>query len=89
VPRRLRGDDRALGGAHFPEEPNLILTLEPEAQDKAEKAKEQDARLQEISRKLQLLAGVDPDKIRRCPEIARVIDVNRPGEPHPSPRSAR
>jgi hypothetical protein len=56
--RALKGDNQALRVVI-----DLMLTLEPEAQDKAEKAKEQDARLQETSRKFYLLAGGNPDKI--------------------------
>ena len=57
----LKGDEKALRRVI-----DLMLTLEPAARDKAEEAKEKDARLREIGRKFDRLMGADPDKIEEA-----------------------
>ena len=54
----LKGDNQALRGII-----DLMLTLEPVALDKAEKAKEKDARLREAARKYDRLMMAGRDKI--------------------------
>jgi Family of unknown function (DUF5681) len=54
----LKGDNPALRGVI-----EQMLTLEPAARDKAEKAKEKDARLREAARKYDRLMRGDRDKI--------------------------
>jgi hypothetical protein len=54
----LKGDNGALRGII-----DLMLTLEPAARDKAEKAKEKDARLREAARKFDRLMRAGRDKV--------------------------
>jgi hypothetical protein len=54
----LKGDNGALRGII-----DLMLTLEPAARDKAEKAKEKDARLREAARKYDRLMRAGRDKV--------------------------
>jgi len=54
----LKGDNQALRRVI-----ELMLTLEPAARDKAEKAKEKDARLREAARKFDRLMRAGRDKV--------------------------
>ena len=54
--KALKGDNQTLRGVI-----ELMLTLEPAARDKEKETKGKDARLREVVRKFDRLAGFDPD----------------------------
>jgi hypothetical protein len=62
--RALKGDSQALRRVI-----ELMLTLEPAARDKAEKAKEEEAKTREASRKYVRLIGLDPDQVEQARKV--------------------
>ena len=59
--RALKGNNQALRRVI-----ELMLTLEPAARDKAERAREKEAKTREAARKYVRLMGGDPDKIEQA-----------------------